>query len=253
MTVTTKPKASKFWQFKNIAADKNEPEKSELRIDGYIVDDDDAWLYELFGIPASSPNAFREALAEYNGKALDVWINSPGGSVFAADGIYNALKSRSGVTNVKIDGLAASAASLIAMAGDTVQMSPVAIMMIHNPLTDISSAYASDLRKEADVLDEIKESIMNAYQMKTGKPRNKISTMMDDETYMSAKTAIKEGFADSMLYSDKPDEPQKAVNFVFSRNKIVNGMDESIKRLLLTHPPGEIEAARARLALQCLL
>lgn len=251
----------KCWAFKNIAATETETEKAELRIDGYIVDDDDAWLYELYGITATSPNAFKEELAKYEGKTLDIWINSPGGDVFAADGIYNALMNRKGETNVKIDGLAASAASVIAMAGTTVQMSPVAIMMIHNPLMGVDQGYASDLRKAADVLDEIKESIMNAYQLKTGKSRNKISSMMDDETYMSAKTAMKEGFADSMLYtgnSDKADESQEASNFAFSRHAVLNSANESIKRLFaLAKPPepskDQIALAKARLALQCKL
>lgn len=244
----------RFWKFQNVTATEAEPEKAELRIDGYIVDDDDAWLYELFGIAAASPNAFREELAKYNGKPLDIWINSPGGSVFAGAGIYNALKSRNGSTNVKIDALAASAASVIAMAGDTIQISPVGAMMIHNPLTDVSQAYASDLRKQADVLDEIKESIMNAYQLKTGKPRSKISSMMDDETLMSAKTAIKEGFADSMLYGDKNSSAQP-MNFAFNRHIVMNCTNDSIKRLIefqkTQKNPENIAKARAILALQC--
>ena len=251
----------KCWIFKNVAATETEPEKAELRIDGYIVDDDDAWLYELYGIQATSPNAFKAELAKYEGKPLDVWINSPGGDVFAADGIYNALMNRKGETNVKIDGLAASAASVIAMAGTTVQMSPVAIMMIHNPLMGVDQGYASDLRKAADVLDEIKESIMNAYQLRTGKSRNKISSMMDDETYMSAKTAIKEGFADSMLYTesaDKPDEPQEVANYAFSRHAVLNSANESIKRLFALAKPQEpdkeqIALSKAKLALQLAL
>lgn len=251
----------KCWLFKNVAATETEPEKAELHIEGDIVDDNDAWLYELYGITATSPNAFKTELAKYDGKALDVWINSPGGDVFAADGIYNALKNRNGVTNVKIDGLAASAASIIAMAGTTVQMSPVAIMMIHNPLMGVDQGYASDLRKAADVLDEIKESIMNAYQLKTGKSRNKLSSMMDDESYMSARTAIKEGFADSMLYTDsanKADEPQEAENFAFSRHAVINSANQSVKRLFALAKPQEpdkdkIALAKAKLALQLTL
>jgi ATP-dependent Clp protease, protease subunit len=243
-----------FWQFMNVAATDAAPEKNELRIDGYIVDDDDAWLYDLFGIGNASPNAFRNELAKYDGKPLDVWINSPGGSVVAGTGIYNALKERSGQTNVKIDGWAASIASVIAMAGTTVAMSPGGIMMIHNPLSGIDQAYAEDLRKLADVLDEMKEGIINAYELKTGLARDKISAMMDNETYMSAKTAVKNKFADSIMYTSSEKSGTEAVNFAFSRHAIANCMNDSIKQLAaLRKPPGEIEAARARLALQCLL
>ena len=127
-----------------------------------------------------------------------------------------------------------SAASVIAMAGDKVMMSPVAILMIHNPLSSIYG-YASDMRKQADVLDSVKESIVNAYQLKSGRSRNKISEMMDDETWMDVNTAIKNGFADEMLYADKKDdgEPQnKAMNFCFNRLSIQNCANSSMKKLM---------------------
>lgn len=244
----------KFWDFKNVAATETTLESVELRIEGDIVADDDAWLYQWMDIPCSSPNAFKDELKQYAGKDITVWIDSYGGDVFAAAGIYNALMEHNGKVTVKIDGKAMSAASVIAMAGGEIQMSPVGILMIHNPLTG-AQGYASDLRKTADVLDEVKESIMNAYQLKTGKSRNKISQMMDDETYMSAKTAIKEGFADSILYSEKTDEPPEATNLAFSRHAILNSTNESIKRMFaIAKPPkDEITIAKAKLALQLTL
>ena len=219
----------RFWNFIKNAATATEPEHVELRIEGDIVDDEDAWIYELFGIPAASPNAFKRELADYEGMPITVWIDSYGGSVFAAAGIYNALMEHKGQITVKIDGKAMSAASVIAMAADKdrLLMSPVAVMMIHNPLSGVYG-YASDLRKVAAVMDEIKESIINAYQLKTGRSRNKISTMMDDETYMSAKTAVKEGFADGMLYEDAAAKP---VDMSFARGKMLGGADAAIKRI----------------------
>ncbi|PNT91282.1 head maturation protease, ClpP-related [Clostridium thermosuccinogenes] len=225
---------AKFWNF---IKNENNDDEIELRIEGDIIDDDYAWLYEWFDIPATSPNAFREELSQYKGKNITVWIDSYGGSVFAAAGIYNALmehKKTGAKVTAKVDGKAMSAATIPFMAGDERLMSPMAIFMIHNPLTS-ASGYASDLRKAADVLDEVKETIINAYQLGTGRSRAKISSMMDDETYMSARTAIKEGFATGMLYTDTnedlEDKPEdKVFNFTFNRLAIQNAAGDSIKK-----------------------
>ncbi|MED4916718.1 head maturation protease, ClpP-related [Geobacillus thermodenitrificans] len=218
-----------FWKFIVNQATETEPENVELRIEGDIIDDDEAWLYEWFGMPSTSPNAFKEELSQYKGKDITVWIDSYGGSVFAAAGIYNALKEHDGKITVKIDSKAMSAASVIAMAGDEVLMSPMAVMMIHNPLT---AAYGNmhDLRKVADILDTIKESIVNAYALKTGRSRSKISQMMDDETWMSANVAVKEGFADGILYQE--DKPQVADVAAFSRLAIVNSANRSMQDIM---------------------
>lgn len=245
-----------FWNFAKNEASPTKPESAILRIQGDIVDDDDAWIYEWMGTQSASPNTFRTELAQYAGMPIDVWIDSNGGSVFAAAGIYNALMEHKGGVTVKIDGKAMSAASVIAMAGTTVQMSPVATMMIHDPLIS-AQGYASDLRKAADVLDTIKESIMNAYQLKTNKSRAEISQMMDDVTYMDAATAVKNGFADSIMYADKfPKDDAK--NFAFNYKSIVNSANSSIKRFLalekLQNKPQnepDLEKAKAILALQC--
>jgi len=234
------------WNFVKNEATETEPESIELRIAGDIIDDEDAWLYEWFGIEAASPNAFKDELSKYAGKDITVWIDSYGGSVFAAAGIYNALKEHKGAVTVKIDGKAMSAASVIAMAGDQILMSPVAVMMIHNPLTEVYG-YASDLRKTADVLDEIKETIVNAYQLKTGRSRNKISSLMDDETYMSAKTAVKEGFADGMLYED--EKVTEALNFAFNRHEMLDSTTDAVKRMVALQKPDNT-AEKDKLLLQ---
>lgn len=217
----------KFWNFIRNEAQSDDV---ELRIEGEIVSDDDAWIYEWFGIPAATPNAFREALAEHKGKSVTVWIDSWGGDVFAAAGIYNALKEHKGKVTVKIDGKAVSAASVIAMAGDEILMSPVSMLMIHNPWTG-ARGEAKDMRHMADVLDEVKEALINAYQAKTGLSRNKISRLMDEETWMSAKKAMADGFADGMLYADgaTTDEPIQNA-FSFSRLAIQNSADSVMTR-----------------------
>lgn len=219
----------RFWNFQSFRNEAGE-EQVELRIEGEIVSDDDAWIYEWFGVPAATPNAFRQALAEHKGKDITVWIDSWGGDVFAAAGMYNALKEHKGKVTVKVDGKAVSAASVIAMSGDEVFMSPVSIMMIHNPWSK-AVGEAKDMRHAADVLDEVKETIINAYQAKTRLSRNKISRLMDEETWMSARKAIAEGFADGMLYVSTPQEGEEVQNaFSFSRLAIQNSADSAMRR-----------------------
>ena len=213
----------KFWNFYNKG-----DEGIELRIEGDIVDDNDVWMYEWFGESASAPNKFRNELDEYKNKDLTVWIDSYGGSVFAGASIYNALKAHGGKVTVKIDSKAMSAASVIAMAGDEIIMSPVALMMIHNPLTGIFGDM-QDLRKTADILDEVKESIMNAYEAKTDLSRDEISEMMNIETYMSAKTALKHGFIDGIEDGETLDVANMQ-EFSFDRLSVVNNTQESVKK-----------------------
>lgn len=129
---------------------------------------------------------------------------------------------------VKIDGLAASAASVIAMAGTEVQMSPVAMMMIHNPAT-IAIGDSSEMQKAIDMLDEVKESIMNAYEIKTGLSRSRISHLMDAESWFNAKKAVELGFADKLLFSkEEPEgEEEKELEMeavMFSRKAVTNSL-----------------------------
>ncbi|MDE8676459.1 head maturation protease, ClpP-related [Priestia aryabhattai] len=216
----------KFWNFvKNEASS----DTIELRIDGDIVSDNDAWMYEWFGEPSASPNAFRNELSQYKDQAITLWIDSYGGDVFAAAGIYNALKSHNGKIVAKIDGKAMSAASVIAMAADEILMSPVGLMMIHNPLTGVRGDMR-DLRKAADVLDTVKDTIINAYTAKTNKSRASISALMDDETYMSADEAVKNGFADGIIGQE--EEKSNVMNFSFNRFAIMNSANESMQKML---------------------
>jgi ATP-dependent Clp protease protease subunit len=250
----------KFWNFVKNAATETTPESIELRIDGDIVSDDDAWFYEWMGVQATSPNTFKEELKQYAGKDITVWIDSYGGDVFAAAGIYNALMEHKGQITVKIDGKAMSAASVIAMAGGEVLMSPMALMMIHDPMVGIMGYFkAAELKDYAVYLDEVKEAIINSYQLKTNRARNKISSMMDDETYMSAKTAVKEGFADGMLYAAK-DIPEDVAAFSFNRVSVMNAATTAVKRFCelkqKMNPPGPPDdtarrIAQAKLALEC--
>lgn len=136
-----------------------------------------------------------------------MWINSPGGDCVAAAQIYNMLSNYKGKVTVKIDGIAASAASVIAMAGDMVLVSPVSMLMIHNPAT-IAWGDHAEMQKAIDMLSEVKESIINAYVLKTGLSRPKLSHLMDAETWMDANKAVELGFADEIMTRAKA-EPEK--------------------------------------------
>ena len=191
----------KFWNWiKN--EDESVPDMGRtLFLNGMISDE--TWYGDEV-----TPQLFKDELNAGNGN-ITVWINSPGGDVFAAAQIYNMLRDYKGSVTVKIDGIAASAASVIAMAGDTVCVSPVAMMMIHNPAT-MAMGETRDMQKAIAMLNEVKESILNAYEFKTGLTRARLSHMMDDETWFNAKKAVELGFADKILFSsDETDEEKK--------------------------------------------
>lgn len=157
-----------------------------------------------------------------------MWINSPGGDCVAAAQIYNMLSNYKGKVTVKIDGIAASAASVIAMAGNEVYMSPVSMMMIHNPAT-VAWGDHTEFARAIEMLDEVKESIINAYVLKTGLSRAKLSHLMDSETWMNANKAIELGFADGMLPRPSAEEDETAeddmtASVMFSRNAVNNAL-----------------------------
>ena len=144
---------------------------------------------------------FRDELSKVSGN-LTVWLNSPGGDVFAASQIYSMLKNHKGKVTVKIDGIAASAASVVAMAGDETLIAPTALMMIHDPST-CAMGNKADMEKAIILLDEVKESIINAYETKSHLSRNKIAKLMSDETWLNAKKAHEMGFVDGILFAEK--------------------------------------------------
>lgn len=183
----------KFWNWI-----KDSDETRTLRLEGPI-DKESFWGDEI------TPQMFRDELNAGEGD-VTVWINSPGGNVFAAAEIYTMLKDYKGSITVKIDAIAASAASVVAMAGDTVQMSPVAMLMIHDPST-VAMGNTKDMEKAIEVLNEVKESIINAYASKSGLSHARIANLMSNETWMNAKKAVELGFADEILFSKKEDEP----------------------------------------------
>lgn len=173
-----------------------------------------------------TPKLFEKELNAGTGN-ITVWINSPGGDVFAAAQIYNLLMEYKGDVTVKIDALAASAASVIAMAGTKVLMSPVSLMMIHNPMT-IAIGDSREMQKAGEMLDEVKESILNAYEIKTGLNRTKLSHLMDGESWFNAKKAVELGFADGILGDKEKTEDaaggMEAEGMMFSRTAVNNSL-----------------------------
>lgn len=188
----------KFWNWI-----KDSDETRTLRLEGPI-DEESFWGDEI------TPQMFRDELNAGEGD-VTVWINSPGGNVFAAAEIYTMLKDYKGSITVKIDAIAASAASVVAMAGDVVQMSPVAMLMIHDPST-VAMGNTKDMEKAIEVLNEVKESIINAYASKSGLSHARIANLMSNETWMNAKKAVELGFADEVLFEAKQkvsEEPKQ--------------------------------------------
>jgi ATP-dependent Clp protease protease subunit len=163
------------------------------------------------------------------GGDITIWLNSPGGDCIAASQIYAMLMDYKGNVTVKIDGLAASAASVVAMAGTKVLMAPTSLMMVHNPMT-FAIGDSEEMRKAQDMLDEVKEAIINAYQIRTGQSRAKLSNLMDAETWLSAHKAIELGFADGMLEDSKTDKPKATVEgYAFSRRAVTNSLLDKLK------------------------
>ena len=154
---------------------------------------------------------FKDELFAEEGDVV-IFLNSPGGDCIAASQIYTMLMEYTGNVTIKIDGIAASAASVIAMAGTSVLMAPTSLMMIHNPMT---AAFGSkdEMEKAIEMLEEVKESIINAYELRTGLSRARISHLMDSETWMNAKRAIELGFADGMLTDEKVMAEMPAFEF----------------------------------------
>ncbi|HFL2227206.1 TPA: head maturation protease, ClpP-related [Streptococcus agalactiae] len=211
----------KFWNFTD------EGEVRTLRIEGQIADE--TW----FGDEVT-PQLFKNDLLAGTGD-ITLWINSPGGDVFAAAQIYNMLMDYQGDVHVIIDGLAASAASVIAMAGTTVSMSPVAMMMIHNPWT-FAQGEAKDMAKVIEMLGEIKESIINAYELRTGLSRTKFSHLMDSESWFNAKKAVELGFADKVLF-EKEETPEQDHQNSYTFSRVTAAHDLVVKLQASLQPP----------------
>nr|DAO60288.1 MAG TPA: Putative ATP dependent Clp protease [Caudoviricetes sp.] len=212
----------KFWKWKNQTKNQKELESIEriLFLNGTIAEE--SWFDDDI-----TPQLFKEELLSGSGD-ITVWINSPGGDCVAAAQIYNMLMDYKGNVTVKIDGIAASAASVIAMAGTKVLMSPVSMLMIHNPMT-VAFGNKDEMEKAISMLNEVKESIINAYEIKTGMSRARLSHLMDAETWMDAHKAMELGFADEILqrnYISDMEVPE--VSMLYSKTAVLNSLQDKV-------------------------
>ena len=207
---------------------RNEDGIRTLTIDGVIAEE--SWFDDDV-----TPKLFREQLHAGMGDVV-IWVNSPGGDCVAASQIYTMLMEYKGNVTVKIDGIAASAASVIAMAGTEVLMAPTSLLMIHNPLT-VAIGDSEEMQKAIAMLDEVKESIINAYELKTGMSRAKLAHLMDAETWMNAQKAIELGFADGILTRDTGVPDGTPINsYQFSRRAVTNSLLSKIPKTEYKHP-----------------
>ena len=211
----------KFWNWKNRIVTNQETQEQvqerTLFLNGTIAEN--SWFDDDI-----TPKLFRDELMAGSGD-ITVWLNSPGGCCVAAAQIYNMLMDYKGSVTVKIDGIAASAASVIAMAGTKVLMSPVSMMLIHNPMT-VALGNSDEMQKAIEMLQEVKESIINAYEIKTGLSRAKLSHLMDAETWMDANKAVELGFADGILQRSNETEniALPTASMMYSRVNVVNSL-----------------------------
>ena len=216
-------KNRKFWHWiKNDVGESDTADTPTVRtlyLNGVIAAE--SWLDDDV-----TPQLFKDELESGTGD-IEVWLDSPGGDVMAATQIYNMLKNYKGKVTVKIDSLAASAASVVAMAGDEILMSPLSLMLIHNPLT-VAAGNVDDMQKAIDMLDEVKQSIINAYELKTGLSRAKISHLMDCETWLSAKKAVELHFADGILFGKNEAEIDDE-SYAFSQREVSNALINKLK------------------------
>ena len=192
-----------------------------------------------------TPALFKEELMAGSGD-ITVWINSPGGDCVAAAQIYNMLMDYKGDVTVKIDGIAASAASVIAMAGTKVLISPVGMLMIHNPAT-IAWGDSAEMQKAIEMLGSVKDSIINAYEIKTGLSRVKLSHLMDAETWMDAHKAVELGFVDGILERAEMPEDMEVpeVTMLYSKATVVNSlMDKIAAKCVTRKKPAEPDTGR---------
>ena len=226
----------KFWNWKTRTVTSQETQEQvqerTLFLNGTIAEE--SWFDDDV-----TPQLFKDELMAGSGD-ITVWINSPGGDCVAAAQIYNMLMDYKGNVTVKIDGIAASAASVIAMAGTKVLVSPVSMLMIHNPMT-AAFGNSEEMQKAIEMLSSVKDSIINAYEIKTGLSRAKLSHLMDAETWMDANKAVELGFADEIMQRSTETENTAApiVSMLYSKANVVNSLMEKIAAKCAIQPKAE--------------
>lgn len=202
----------------------------QIQVKGTIISNNDKWFYDWLEMDATAP---KDIVLPETGEDVEVIINSGGGDVYAGSEIYTALRSYSGQVRVKIVGIAASAASVIAMAGNHVEISPTAQIMIHN----VSSGAYGDhkaLAHEAGVLEGFNESIASSYMAKTGKTLDELLELMEQETWFTAEKAVEHGFADGVMFA-----VDVAPSFIANQGSVVPS--DVIEKMRVAMTPQKID------------
>lgn len=199
-----------------------------IDIKGVIIPNDYKWIYDWFEIESTCPNDVNKQLQQANGDDLEVIINSGGGSVFDASEIYTALKDYKGKVTVKIVGIAASAASVIAMAGDKIMMSPTAQMMIHNASTYAQGDYR-DMDHTSEFLKNVNKTIANAYQLQSGKTYDELLSMMDNETWLTPQQALELNLIDEIMFENQTIQVAASTYSQMIPQKIIDKIRNELK------------------------
>lgn len=221
-----------------------------ISVKGPIIDSDDQWIYDWFEVEATSPKKVIDLINQAkNNEDLEIEINSGGGSVFAGSEIYTALKSYSGKVTTKVVGLAASAASVIAMAGDKILISPTGQIMIHNASGGFGGDYR-DMEKGAEILKNVNATISNAYRIKTGLSSDELLDMMNKETWLTPQQALEKKFVDEIMFTNDI-KLVASINNGMIPQEVINKMKMELKnKELPKEPENDIEAEKAKLLME---
>ncbi len=222
----------------------------KISIKGPIIDSDDQWIYDWFGVEATSPKKVNDLIKEAkNNEDLEVEINSGGGSVFAGSEIYTALKSYGGKVITKVVGLAASAASVITMAGDNILISPTGQIMIHNASGGFGGDYR-DMEKGAEILKNVNATISNAYRLKTGLSNEELLEMMNKETWLTPQQALEKKFVDEIMFTNDI-KLVASINNGMLPQEVIDKMKMELKnKEVPKETENNIEAEKAKLLME---
>ncbi|MGG7057604.1 head maturation protease, ClpP-related [Clostridium tertium] len=220
----------------------------KISVKGPIIDSDDQWIYDYFEVEATSPSKINDLINQANNEDLEVEINSGGGSVFAGSEIYTALKSYSGKVTTKVVGLAASAASVIAMAGDKIEISPTGQLMIHNASGGFGGDYR-DMEKGAEILKNVNATISNAYRLKTGLSNEELLEMMNKETWLTPQQALEKKFVDEIMFTNDI-KLVASINNGMLPQEVINKMKVELKNKIPKVIENDIEDVKAKLLME---
>lgn len=222
----------------------------KISVKGPIIDNDDQWIYDWFEVEATSPKKVIDLINQAkNSEDLEVEINSGGGSVFAGSEIYTALKSYDGKVITKIVGIAASAASVIAMAGDNILISPTGQIMIHNASGGFGGDYR-DMEKGAEILKNVNATISNAYRIKTGLSNDELLDMMNKETWLTPQQALEKKFVDEIMFTNDI-KLVASINNGMLPQEVINKMKMELKnKETPKNQENDIEVVKAKLLME---